>query len=76
MTSKHVQAELPEDLYGALRQKANNEGKPLKRLIQDAIEAYLQEELQEDPLLDFVGAGNLPKGTWSETKDWRTRGWS
>lgn len=71
MASKHVQTELPEDVYGALRQAAEAQGKPLKTLIRDAIEAYLEADLEADPLMELVGAGNLPEESWSERDDWR-----
>lgn len=73
MASTHVQTELPEDVHAALRRTAEERGEPLKRIVREAIEAYLASE-GPDPLLEFVGGGDLPASDWSERKDWRTEG--
>lgn len=73
MASKHVQTELPEDLHAALQRAADERGQPLKALVREAIEAYLAPDT-DDPLLAFVGRGELPEDDRSERKDWRTQG--
>lgn len=72
MASKHVQTTLPEDTYEALRRRAEEQGDSLKGILREAIEAYVREAKEHDPLDSFVGGGDLDEAAWSTRDDWRT----
>lgn len=56
---KVVQTTLPPDTYTRLSQRAKKEGKPLKAVVQEAIEAFLVQDLpawQDDPFFQVIGS--------------------
>jgi hypothetical protein len=67
---KHVQAELPETTHDRLRRRARRENRPIKELVRDAVEAYLQHHEGDDPLEGLIGSLDMGGG-WSTRKDWR-----
>lgn len=73
---KHVQTELPDDVYEALSRVARRTGRSLKEVARDAIESYVQaaENPGQDPLMDFIGGGHLEVEDGSKRKGWRTCG--
>ncbi|MHB8585334.1 MAG: ribbon-helix-helix protein, CopG family [Thermoplasmatota archaeon] len=73
MVERNVQTVLPEDVYESLARTARREGRPLKAVVRDAVEAYVRaaEPPDKDPLLAFVGKGHLKEKGWSTRKDWR-----
>ena len=73
MADINVQTTLPEATYETLWRQARTEQRPLKAVVREAIESYLQQQapLEKDPLLSFVGRGRLKEKDWSQRKDWR-----
>jgi hypothetical protein len=47
-----VQAQIPEEEYRLLRQRASNSGEPMKEVVRKAIHAYLADETihPDDPI--------------------------
>lgn len=76
MEMKHVQTELPDGVYEGLHRVAQREGRSLKEVTREAIEAYVEaaEDPSKDPILGFVGGGDLDDEGWSTRDDWRTAG--
>lgn len=73
MAERHVQATLPGPLYDRLWEVARRRNTSIKAAVREAVEAYVREATppEQDPLTDFVGAGNLKEGNWARRKDWR-----
>lgn len=67
---KHVQTVVPETTYTRLRRRSQEENRPIKDLVREAVEAYIQEKDESDPLDDVVGSLEIGGG-WSTRKDWR-----
>src|SRR5688572_21162230 len=70
---KVVQTTLPESTYTRLSARAKKDGKPLKAVVQDAIEAYLKEpwpKWEDDPLFKMIGSMETTHGMLSD-KHWR-----
>jgi len=56
---KVVQTTLPADTYTRLSERAKKEGKSLKAVVQDAIEAFLAQDLpawEDDPIQGLIGS--------------------
>lgn len=73
MEEINVKTTVPRTLHESLRRVANEERRPMKAIIREAIEAYLRKRarLDDDPIRQFVGAGTLEGTDRSERKDWR-----
>lgn len=67
---KRVQLELPEDTYLRLRRLAHDDKRPIKDIVRQAIEEYLQAREKPDQLDDLVGSIELGDD-WSTRRDWR-----
>ncbi|WCN27256.1 hypothetical protein [Thermococcus kodakarensis] len=74
--TKHIQAEIDERLYLMLKSISIRTGKPLKELLQEAIEKYVEIEEKElkqkaknDPIWKIVGKGELEENA-SEDEEW------
>lgn len=67
---KRVQVELPEDTYLRLRRLAHDDKRPIKDIVCQAIEEYLQAREKPDPLDNLVGSIELGDD-WSTRRDWR-----
>ncbi|NJE60979.1 hypothetical protein [Thermococcus sp. 21S7] len=79
--TKHVQTEIDENLYLMLKMIAIRKGEPLKNILREAIERYveseeknLRENLKTDPIWKLVGAGELEENA-SESEDWGIVEW-
>lgn len=71
---KVVQTTLPADTYTRLSERAKKEGKPLKAVVQEAIEAFLVQDLpawEDDPLFKMIGAATGPRRTGPRRKPWK-----
>lgn len=71
---RRVTAEIPHGVFQQLHEMAQREGRSLDELVREAIEVYVRAAAEpiQDPLLDFVGRGELAEGEWSRRDDWRT----
>jgi hypothetical protein len=70
MMERHVQASLSERTHDRLRRRARQENRPIKDIVREAVELYLQRHEGKDPLDDLIGSVDLGGG-WSTRKDWR-----
>lgn len=75
--TKHIQAEIDERLYLMLKSISIRTGKPLKELLQEAIEKYVEIEEKElkqkaknDPIWKIVGKGGELEENASEDEEW------
>ena len=71
---KVVQTEVDSATYVRLRHLADRRSIPLKRVLREALKAYVDSEegdLDRDPLFQIVGRIKVEGRVWSERKDWR-----
>ncbi|QDA32370.1 hypothetical protein FH039_05890 [Thermococcus indicus] len=79
--TKHVQTEIDESLYLMLKMIAIRKREPLKEVLREAIERYIEAEentltknLKSDPIWKLVGRGELEENA-SESEGWGTVEW-
>lgn len=71
---KVVQTEVDPNTYTRLKHLADRRSVPLKTVLRDALESYVnveEGELGADSLFRIVGSLKLEGRRWSERKDWR-----
>ncbi len=71
---KHVQTEIPGDLYVRLLGMARASGITLKQQLREALIDFVDRKgrgAAEDSLLSLVASLHTEEGNWSERKDWR-----
>ena len=81
-STKHVQTEIDENLYSMLKALSLREGKPIKEILQEAIEEYLMknaemtaEEVEKDPIWKAFGVVDLKGKKTSHDEDWGVVEW-
>ena len=81
-TVKHVQTELDEELYNMLRLISLREGKSLKEVLREAVEAYVEineekirKEGENDPIWKAFGVVELKGRKTSHDDDWGVVEW-
>ena len=67
---KRVQTRVAEHTHDLLRRRARREQRPIKDLVREAVERYVEGDEAQDPLDQVIGTVDLGGG-WSTRKDWR-----
>lgn len=69
----YIQSEVDERTRRRLEKAAHRHNTSIKAVIREAVHEYLDhdEPLDDDPIWDFIGGGDLPPGDWSTKKNWR-----